>query len=334
MKFQRILAALVGAIMLTALAVTASAQLPQNDPNKKIENSTLVFREKEAEKMPIVAGSNLYCAGYIQKGNISANIEIVGADDEKDQHIYAEGDYLYINAGSNNGVKKGDMYSVIRPRGKVKSNWTDKGSLGIFVQEVGALEVVNVKPEVAVARVKANCSVILFGDLVKPLVKRTSPMFQKRGPLDLFKDSSGKASGNIVMARDGAELLGREMIVYIDLGREDNVKVGDYLTIYRPLGTGNIYSKVTKESSLDNKEDGYESRRYRGGHFSNQTTRKKGSEAGGSTVTTEGAKSRRPNGLRKVLGEMVILNVMESTATAVIVRAASEIHTGDRVEVQ
>ena len=136
------------------------------------------------------------------------------------------------------------------------------------------------------------------------------------------------------MARDGAELIGREMIVYLDLGREDNVSVGDYVTVFRPLGTGNLSRKVIKESSIDNREDGYESDRYEGGHFSNQASRKKGADAGGSTVTTEGAKSRRPAGLRKIVGELVILNVMERTATAVVVRAASEIHTGDHVEMQ
>ncbi len=33
-------------------------------------------------------------------------------------------------------------------------------------------------------------------------------------------------------------MLGREQIVYIDLGAEGNVKIGYYLTIYRQLGKG------------------------------------------------------------------------------------------------
>ena len=38
--------------------------------------------------------------------------------------------------------------------------------------------------------------------------------------------------------------------------------------------------------------------------------------------------------LRKIVGEVVILNVKERTATAVITRTAQEIHTGDYVELQ
>lgn len=319
-------------VLLTFFAAAAIGQ--SSNKTKKVESSTIVYTDRQAEKMPIAMGSNLYCAGYIQDSSISANVEIVGATQEKDQHIFAEGDDMYLNAGSANGVKVGDMYSVIRPRGKVKSDWTNKGRLGIFVQEVGAVEVVDVTRDVSVARVKTSCDVIMMGDLVTPVEKRESPLFVKRAPLDLYSDPSGKASGSIVMSRNGAELLGREMIVYVDLGREDRVQVGDYLTVFRPLGTGNIYSKVVKESSLDNKEDGFESDRYEGGHFSNQASRRKGADAGGSTVTTEGAKSRRPDGLRRIVGELVILNVKERTATAVVVRSATEMHTGDSVEVQ
>ena len=50
-------------------------------------------------------------------------------------------------------------------------------------------------------------------------------------------------------------------------------------------------------------------------------------------MTTEKAKEGRP-AIRKVVGELVVLNVKEKTATAMIVRNAQEIHTGDWVEVQ
>ncbi|MDQ3181739.1 MAG: hypothetical protein M3Q33_14635, partial [Acidobacteriota bacterium] len=81
-------------------------------------------------------------------------------------------------------------------------------------------------------------------------------------------------------------------------------------------------------------EGGYQSEEYKGGKFSNQAVRKKGEQATREPVTTEDAKSRRPSNLRRVVGELVILNVKEKTATAVITRNTSEIHTGDMVELQ
>jgi hypothetical protein len=135
------------------------------------------------------------------------------------------------------------------------------------------------------------------------------------------------------MARDGIELIGREQIVYIDLGAEDNVRAGDYMTIFRPLGTGNIHDRVPNES-VSARDRGFESEEYRGGTFSNQAPRKSGSRAEGRIVTTERAKRNRQAGLRNILGELVILNVKQRTATAIITRAAQEIHTGDWVEAQ
>lgn len=283
--------------------------------------------------MPVAAGSNLYCAGYVETAPVNTSSKIVGAENEQEKFTFAQGDNVYISLGANRGVKVGDTFSVIRPRGRVETRWTKKRNLGFYVQEVGNLEVVKVKPEVSVARITNSCENFLLGDLLQPAVSRTSPTFTQRPALDVFGESSGKTSGRIFMARDNQELLGREQIVYIDLGAEDNVKVGDYLTIYRPLGEGNLFRKSPNES-VSARDEGFQSDRYRGGKFSNQAPRKSGERAEGKIVTTREAKENRPAGLRKVVGELVILNVKEKTATAIITRSAQEIHTGDRVEIQ
>jgi hypothetical protein len=161
---------------------------------------------------------------------------------------------------------------------------------------------------------------------------RVAPDYRQRPAMDLFADPSGKAVGRLFMARDTAEAIARDFIVYIDLGAEDNVQVGDYLTIFRPLGDGNPYFGDWGESASA-RDEGFQSFEYKGGRFSNQTGRKSGDTAKGKVVTTSAAKHDRPS-IRKVVGEMVILNVKERTATAVITRTAQEIHPGDWVEVQ
>lgn len=298
------------------------------------QTPTLVpFIPGDNRPMSVTAGNNLSCAGFIQTSPVDTSFEIVGAQEEKEKRIFSQDDNLFISAGTNRNVKVGDIYSVIRPRGQFDSRLTKKRNLGFYVQEVGLVEVIKVKTEVSVVRVKMSCDNFLLGDLLQPVSQRTSPAFVRRPALDLFGEPSGKASGRIVLARDGQELIGREQIVYVDLGAEDNVRVGDYLTIYRPLGAGNISTRVPKES-IDTRNENYESRRYQGGKFSNQASRKRGATAEGSVVTSEEAKTRRPNNLREIVGEMIILNVKEKTATAVITRTATEIHTGDSVEMQ
>ena len=292
-----------------------------------------VILDTARREMPVAAGNNLYCAGYVQTASINTANKIVGAENEQEQNIYAQGDDLYINVGANKGVKVGDIFAVVRPRGQVETRWTRKKDLGFYVQEVGALEIIKVKSEVSVARVKNSCDNLLLGDLLQPIEPRTSPVSQMRPMLDVFGEPTGKTSGRIFMARDGRELLGREQIVYIDLGAEDRVKVGDYLTVYRPLGKGNLFEN-DEDESVSARDEGFQSDEYRGGKFSNQAARKSGEQARGKVVTTEEAKKDRPQGLRKIVGEVVILNVKEKTATAMITRTAQEIHTGDMVELQ
>jgi hypothetical protein len=181
--------------------------------------------------------------------------------------------------------------------------------------------------------VKTSCDNLYLGDLVQPMQLRVAPDYRQRPALDLYGDPNGKKVGRLFMARDNAEVLTRDFIVYIDLGAEDNVQVGDYLTVFRPLGDGNPYSGDWGES-VSARDEGFQSFEYRGGRFSNQAPRKSGDTAKGRVVTTEKAKKDRPDHIRKVVGEMVVLNVKERTATAVITRTAQEIHPGDWVEVQ
>jgi len=323
-KFQQFFKKSVGILLLALLAFTAFAAA---------QNAKMMTEKKSQKNTPVAGMNNLYCAGYVQSAKVDTSRKIVGAENEQEQNIYAQGDNVYINVGANSGVQVGDTFAVIRPRGQVKTRWTNKTGLGFYVQEVGALEVVKVKSQVAVARVKNSCDNLLLGDLLQPIPSRTSPLYMPRPTLDVFADPSGKAKGRIFMGRDMQELLGREQIVYIDLGAEDGVQVGDYLTVYRPLGKGNLFINDEDESTEARISD-YGSSEYRGGKFSNQAPRKKKGDATGTIETTESAKEDRPKDLRKVVGELIILNVKEKTATAMIVRNVQEIHTGDWVELQ
>jgi hypothetical protein len=153
---------------------------------------------------------------------------------------------------------------------------------------------------------------------------------------DHFRDPSGKQTGRLVLARDGREVVAPNQIVFIDLGTEDSIKPGDYFTVYRPAGTGTI-TRFRDDNIVTPASGGFESDRFKGGKFSNQSPRVKDpNKTGvyGPTVSTPDVKRRRPPVPRKVVGELVVLSVQQRTATAVITRVAQEVHTGDYVELQ
>jgi hypothetical protein len=234
-------------------------------------------------------------------------------------------------------VRVGDEFTVVRPRGQFKSKLSRKdGWLGVFTQEVGRLRVVEVKDQVSVARVAASCDTLLLGDLLRSAPRRTSPLAQNTDEFDRFADPNGKPLGRIVLARDGREMIALEQVVYVDLGTEDDVRVGDRLTVYRQIGKGSV-NRFREEEVTPAANYGFESEVFRGGKFSNKAPRVQNPNNNGihgPIQTTAKVKRQRPALPRKNVGEMVILNVQRRTATAIITRAVQEIHTGDYVEVK
>ncbi|HET7114546.1 MAG TPA: hypothetical protein VFI57_12945 [Pyrinomonadaceae bacterium] len=319
---------------LLALAVTANAQTPAATPQLILPTA--------AQPARVAGESSLFCAGYIRYQRFGKTPEIVGAEEEQEQRTYSDGDIVYLNAGSRLGIKEGQTFQIIRPRGDVKGVHRQKvGFLGTYVQEIGQLQVFKVREETSAAKIMFTCDMALLGDLVVEVPVRESPLQRPEGNLDRFADPTGKQVGRLMMARDNREMLTRNDVVYIDLGGEDNVKRGDYLTIYRPLGTGNV-TRVDNEEIARNRATGFQSDRYRGGGISSEGSRAKDKTAFVDAhgryryrpITSREVKKARPDMPRKIVGEMVIIDVQSRTATALITRAASEVHTGDWVEIQ
>jgi len=315
-------------ISMTALAQTTTNRSDQSNVTATAQAGPVVA--------PVARDSELYCAGFIEYAPAPNYLQVVGGEQEQEQRTYSEGDYVFINAGANQSVRAGTEYSVVRPRGQFSSPWSQKGKLGVYTQEIARLRVTNVKAETSVALVTQSCDQILLGDLLRTAPQRVAPIAPTSAVFDRFAEPSGKQRGRIVLARDGREAPSVSEVVYIDLGREDNVREGDRLTIYRPAGTGNI-TRFRDEEVTPAASYGFESERFRGGRFSNKAPRVQDPTRNGShgpIETTPKVLRKRPPVPRKVVGEMVLLNVQQRTATAVITRVAQEVHTGDFVEVQ
>jgi hypothetical protein len=326
---------LLVSFVLLSLPVLATAQTPTATPQ--------VIAPAAKQPLEVAGHSKLYCAGYIRLQRLPHLPEIVGALDEQEQRTFSDGEIVYLNAGSQQGIKEGQNFQIIRPRGDVKGVHREKkGFLGTYIQEVGQLTVIHVRENVSEAQIVTSCAdMVMLGDLLTAIPDRSSPLQRAEGELDRFAAPSGKQKGRLMMAKDNREMVANSDVVYIDLGTEDNVKPGDYLTIYRPLGTGNI-TRVDDEEQARNRATGFQSDRFRGGGLSNQATRAKDStgfvNAEGRyryrPITMREVKKHRPQMPRKIVGELVIVDVQTRTATAIVTRVVGEVHTGDWVEIQ
>ncbi len=318
-------------------SIPASAQTPAGPSARQAAPPQRPSASPQSERIPVPAAreSESACAGFIEQTPPGDRFEVIGAEDEALNRMLAEGDYVFVNAGAQQGAQIGQEFSVVRPRGKFSSKFSSKrGPLGVFTQEVGRVRVVRVRDNMSVALVVASCDNILLGDLLRRVPQRATPAFRTEADLDHFALPTGKQSGRIVLARDNRETVSLDQVVFIDLGAEDNVKAGDYLTVFRPVEKGMIVKQGDEIGA--NARRGYESDLRKGGGFSNQSNRVKDVDGSkhGPAVRTPKIRNRRPAVPRRVLGEIIILNVEGRTATAVVTRVAQEIHTGDYVEMQ
>jgi hypothetical protein len=283
-----------------------------------------------------VRPSESACGGFIAQGAPAAQFEVVGSDTETERRLFVQGNLVYLNGGAGQGVRAGQEFSVVRPRGQFRSEFTRKrGSLGVYTQEIGRVRVVRVKEQTSVAEVVSSCESVLLGDLLRPVQSVPAELSRRPDlPLDRFAEPTNRQTGRIVLARDGREVLTRDNVVFIDLGAEDNLRVGDYLTIYRPEGHG-TFVRYGEEMAANARRN-YQSEEFRGGDFSIQAQRLRDPDGDryGETVKTPGVMRRRPAVPRKVVGEIFVIQVQGRTATAIVTRVAQEIFTGDHVEVQ
>src|SRR5256714_8207246 len=161
--------ALFSLACLFALAFPTNAQIPTPTPQ--------ILMPTTEQSLRVAGQTSLYCAGYIRYQRLAHMPEIVGAEQEQEQRTFSEGDIVYLNAGSRQGIKEGQKFQIIRPRGDVKGVHKQKyGFLGTYVQEVGQLQVFKVHDNTSAAQITFSCSdTALLGDLLAPIPDRESP---------------------------------------------------------------------------------------------------------------------------------------------------------------
>ena len=255
--------------------------------------------------------STVYCSGFVTDEKVPDATRLVSGEQSSDKLTFARGDYVYINRGMDKGVRVGDRYNVVRPESdplKVEwFKWQDKllKAMGTHYLDAGQLRVVVVQPKVAIAQVTLSCDYMQRGDIVLPYQERPDPPFKDPGTFDHFAPVSGKPVAMVVESKDYQQSAGRGNTVYVNLGTNKGVKVGDYFRVFRYQGSRAEIAPQTRD---------YQDRIY---GF--------GSSPGKYTW----------NDLpREVLGEGIVINVSRNSSTMLITYSSITIYTGDYVEIE
>ena len=293
--------AVLAALLTVLLALPAAAQPPAADP--------------------VTRGTDVYCTGYIADAMPSTDLRIVGAEQENMKVTFAQGDVVFLNRGRGAGIEPGAAYFIIRPLGAFKHPFTKK-RMGFYVREVGLLRVLEVQDQTATAQILVSCDTVEFGDLLKPYQEVAPPVARDARPLPRYSEGTNDTRGQIIMSPGFHEQLSANRVVFVDLGRQENVQPGDYFTIYRQTGATEGITNTPKDNVVRQRDKDFSSDRYRGGEYGVQATAK----------PLEKILKDRPPIPRRVLGEMVVLKVENHTCVAMITRTTAEVTIGDFVE--
>jgi len=192
---------------------------------------------QEKQAFPIAA--DLYCSGTVSSEAIPHDTFVVSGEGSNYKVTFQEGEYVYINKGTSQGVKVGDEFSAIRKTQEaIESEWSKwqfiiLRKMGTMWEDEGRVRVVVANPDNSVGQIENTCNYVLRGDILLPFKERPAPPLKSEANFNRFAPPSGKATAMIIIGKSYISALGTNDIFYVNLGSAQGVKVGDYFRIFR-----------------------------------------------------------------------------------------------------
>jgi hypothetical protein len=185
-----------------------------------------------SELQPITEEATMQCAAQVLADREDESLQVIGSELGSDKIALADRDVLYLNKGSNAGVKAGDVYTLHHFAYKVKHPFTNK-MLGHKIETTGWVEVVLANEETSIAVIAQACQPVHLGDYLKPIERVNVPLVLNRPPATRLTPPSGKLDRYIVDIQDNALIGGQGTLVTIDAGTDSGVAPGNIFTVYR-----------------------------------------------------------------------------------------------------
>jgi len=181
---------------------------------------------------PAIQALTMQCAAGIAIDKEDQSLKVVGSEQQRGKIAYAERDILYLNKGSNAGIKPGDVFSIHAPLYKVKHPRSHK-TIGTHIATKGWVRVLLAQETSATAVVEQSCAEILDSDYLKPFERVSVPLLLRRPPPDRLTPPSGKATGYILDIGDDAVSGGVNQLVFVDVGSQAGAAPGNLMTVFR-----------------------------------------------------------------------------------------------------
>lgn len=291
---------------------------PSDEPTPSGTSATVVNFPVEKVQTPSVA--DLYCAGFLRKPESTSNY-VAGGTESPFNTNFANGEAIYLHG---KGYEVGQQYTVIRELRDPNRYELYPGQFAAIkaaghpYEELARVRIIDTRPHMAVGRIEFSCDSVAPGDLVVPFEEKKMVNFHPPLRFDRFALANGQPSGRILMAKDFDTELGTGGTVYVNIGANQGLKVGDFLRAER-LATAVTHDPV---DSLSFKANSYEMTQNEPPVI-NPTMLDRGH---GPVIHSDDMP-------RRGVGEIVILGTTPTTATGMIVFSLEPVHVGDTVEI-
>lgn len=195
-------------------------------------------------KSPIPLGSeaDLYCYGYIGDPSEPMPNSVMAYEDYEMRYDRgakvqdlggSTGDLVFIDGGTATGINAGETYIAVQ-MGEMVQHPITKLLIGRQNEYRGQVRVLCADDHHARGIIVTSCHDIRPGARLKPMPQLPIPLARVPNMPGFCDPSSGKRAGAIVHAQDGwAEALGEGLLVEVDMGHDEQIQPGDFLTVYR-----------------------------------------------------------------------------------------------------
>lgn len=299
----------------------ASAATPENSASNPV-SAKETSKSTPTVQFATPTYADLYCAGFISKQLLPNANYVAGGMQTPNTTKYITGDIVYL---SGSGYQAGAQYTIVRELRDINQFEVYAGQHALIAAagqpyaELGRVRILDTRSKTAIAQVEFSCDSILPGDTAIPFAEKAPVSFHPPAKFDRFAPVSGRLAGRILMAKDFDAILGTGMKVYLNVGSNQGVKVGNYFRATRPY--------------TDDAEDPVDSLSFKAS-MGEDTQKKQPSYGHHMLMHSTGPTLEVSDLPRRSLGEIVVIGVTPTTSTGMITFALEDIHIGDDVELE
>jgi hypothetical protein len=311
----------IGILVLFAAAAAWAQSKPEMNPNTPTPDGTIVTSANfPVQRVQMPTYADVYCAGFINRQSLPDANFVAGGLDSPESSKFVRGDVIYLKG---NNYTLGAEYEIVRALRDINEYETFPGQKKLLqetghpYEEVGRVRIVDTRSKTAIGAIEYTCDPINPGDTTIPFAEKPMVAFHPPLRFDRFLPTVSKVSGRIVMARDFDSEIGTGQKIYMNVGANQGVKVGDYFRAVRS------YEAVL--------HDPVDSLSFKAA-LSEDTQAKQASVDPGLFEKSNGPVIHVRDLPRRAVGEIVVIGTTPTTATGMVVFALEDIHTGDGVE--